>query len=299
MHYFKRRARRIYPPYWIVLFITLGVVAIVDMAVPDRPLTHHGFYRPWWFSPSQWVGNITLTETWRFHLGGSAPGWMVEPAWTLCYEEQFYLVAGLLLAVAPTYYFQGAAIVTLVVAACAFLAGPLGLPVSGFFIDGAWVQFALGVLVYYAQNYCSMRGRVVSATALLALAIAAAWHPAALLNPTARNPNVLYFAAACFALVLMLLHPFDQQIARAKWLEPLRLPGTMCYSLYLVHAPLIGLIYCAIVWFGGQRWWTPEVAVPVASAICIAVSWRFHVSVERRFLNAPIREVPSVPVAAL
>ena len=51
---------------------------------------------------SQWVGNLTLTETWR-HLA-----WGVvdhEPytrvAWTLCYEEQFYFTSFLALCLAP------------------------------------------------------------------------------------------------------------------------------------------------------------------------------------------------------
>ena len=55
-------------------------------------------------------------------------------SWTLCYEEQFYLIAGLL----RRWYFPGVALVTLFVFAC-----PIRPP--GFFFDGLWLHFAAGV----------------------------------------------------------------------------------------------------------------------------------------------------------
>jgi peptidoglycan/LPS O-acetylase OafA/YrhL len=71
--YFWRRFRRIYPPYWIMLgllivgFIVFDVLLFPGILSSDpRPR-----FRPWWFSGTQWLGNLTLTETWRHHLFGS------------------------------------------------------------------------------------------------------------------------------------------------------------------------------------------------------------------------------------
>ena len=71
----------------------------------------------------------------------------------------------------------------------------------------------------------------------------------------------------------------------------------MCYSLYLVHAPL-----AAVLGWNLYRWGldTPAeallVTVPVVTAASLAVGQLFHRVVERRFLNPPHR--PSAPAGA-
>jgi peptidoglycan/LPS O-acetylase OafA/YrhL len=50
--------------------------------------------QPQSMSASQWFGNLTLTETWRYHLFGDEKVLLAGHIWTLCYEEQFYFVTG-------------------------------------------------------------------------------------------------------------------------------------------------------------------------------------------------------------
>jgi peptidoglycan/LPS O-acetylase OafA/YrhL len=64
--------------------------------------------RPWWYSGWQWLGNLTLTESWRWHAIGDQRAHFPAQAWTLCYEEQFYAVVGLLLAISRRRFFSGA-----------------------------------------------------------------------------------------------------------------------------------------------------------------------------------------------
>ena len=55
-----------------------------------------------------------MTETWRHHLFGDPRAHFPGQAWTLCYEEQFYFVTGMLLLCARRRFFLGVAMVSLV-----------------------------------------------------------------------------------------------------------------------------------------------------------------------------------------
>ena len=95
--------------------------------------------------------------------------------------------------------------------------------------------------------------------------------------------NLGFFAVAAF---LILVHPFDERIANARVLTPLRYCGQMCYSLYLVHFPVVFFL-ALLATLAGFRL-SPLVSIPVCGAMAIAASWQFHVYVERRFLNTPV-----------
>lgn len=45
-------------------------------------------------TPIGWIGNMTLTELWLPALFGGSDFFILRVAWTLWYEEQFYLVCG-------------------------------------------------------------------------------------------------------------------------------------------------------------------------------------------------------------
>jgi len=120
--YFARRFRRIYPPYWVLLGLLCVLVLVCEALVPGLLADDYaGIPPPGRLSAGQWLGNLTLTESWRHHLGGGRIGYLNAMAWTLCYEEQFYAVVGLLLALAPRRFFLGAAAVTALTAATALL----------------------------------------------------------------------------------------------------------------------------------------------------------------------------------
>ena len=64
---------------------------------------------------TQWLGNLTLTESWRAQALGSRQLMQLPVAWTLCFEEQFYLIVGVILALAPRRLFVALAAVTFLV----------------------------------------------------------------------------------------------------------------------------------------------------------------------------------------
>ncbi len=278
--YFIRRFRRIFPPYWGVLIGYALLIAVFDLFVAPGLITSQPRmeFRPWWFSPSQWFGNITLTETWRHHLFGSQRAHYVGQSWTLCYEEQFYAVVGLILAVSSRHFFLSAIVISFATVIARIVASALAVNIDGFFFDGMWLLFAEGILVYYYALYATRRGRVVILVALAAFSI---WQIAA------GNPLGLNFAAAsAFATAIALFYHWDRAIAGSIWIRPLTICGTMCYSLYLVHQIFVVIISKALYRGGvtsgvGTLLWT----IPFCVAVSVAAGWLFYLLVERRFLN--------------
>src|SRR5262245_37997820 len=92
-----RRMCRIYPPYWVLLIFTVALVGLVEgywrpgfFAAGQHPITS-----PRELTASQWLGALTLTETWRHHFGGGPMRHFVGHSWSLCYEVQFYAIAAM------------------------------------------------------------------------------------------------------------------------------------------------------------------------------------------------------------
>lgn len=298
VEYFRRRVRRIFPPYWAALLLALALPALVAAlgwpglfgstgAVNTGSIPAAAELTGW-----QWLGNLTLTEEWRHHLVGGDQLNLLGPAWSLCYEEQFYLVCGAILLIAPRRFFTGALLVTLGTLALMVVSAAWGgLPIRGFFFDGRWLLFAAGVFIYYHHNYAAPR-RWWLVPAGFALALAAAlvvrYGFLARSGTEVKSWAFEYVAGVFFAIVLLVLRRWDGLLARARFLKPLAACGTMCYSLYLVHWPITKLTSAALFRAGVRGAWpTLLVTIPVAMAASLLVAWAFYRLVERRFLNQP------------
>ena len=277
--YFVRRFRRIYPPYWIMVVCTIAAFFVLDYGWRAPLLSGDPWpqYRPSWYTPTQWLGNLTLIETWRHHLFGNIRAHFPGQAWTLCYEEQFYFVTGMVLLTSRRWFFPGIALVTVAVIAAAMFGGPL----DGFFFDGSWLLFAAGVAVFYRIRYAS-GWRATAVDLVLFAAI-----PACFWVPVPIYGAVIGFV---FAAALPWLYRFDAKVAAAPTLKPLLLCGQMCYSLYLVHQIPVKAVTTALARAGAVGpTATLLLAMPLSIAVSVGLGWVFHVAVERRFLNTPAR----------
>jgi peptidoglycan/LPS O-acetylase OafA/YrhL len=290
--YFVRRFRRIYPPYWIIVIVTIATFFLVDYGWRAPLLSGEPWpqYRPSWYSPSQWIGNLTLTETWRHHLFGDIRGHFPGQAWTLCYEEQFYFVTGMVLLASRRWFFPGVAAVTVATLLGVQWARATGVPVDGFFFDGSWLLFAAGVAVFYRIRYAAgLRAAAIDALLLAAI-------PVSLWLQVPINGAVVGFV---FAAALPWLYKYDRPVASAAVFKPLLLCGQMCYSLYLVHQIPVKGITTALYRSGATGpVSTLLIVLPMSIGLAVALGWIFHVAVERRFLNTPVRELaPGTDVA--
>lgn len=303
-HYFKRRIRRIFPPYWVALGVTIVLYSIVGRfpALAADPVENFQYIpKPSTLSAGQWAGNATLTETWRPHLGGGVENQYISPAWTLCYEEQFYVVCGLLILLMPRRFFAGALGVSIITAGVfALSVGVPAVHVKGFFFDGKWLMFAAGVGVYYFQNYRPFRERFLYGL-LLAAGVVGAKLLSKLLVAHGIDDSVVddpysWWTAFLFALVILVLRPLDGWICHSKLLVPIAFCGRMCYSLYLIHWPLCKIVG-NLLFLAGVRGFIPvlTITLPVVTAVSLLAGWAFHQLVERHFLNPPSVIAPSRP----
>ena len=285
--YFKRRFRRILPPYWATLALSaVGLGLAIRVAGIDPAASRiDGLWGPWELSLPQWIRNFSLTEIWAGQVFREPQRVFLAQAWSLCYEELFYAMVGFLLAFARRWFFPAMLGISALCATGLLLGQRYRLPDYSFF---CFLLFASGVLVYYQVNYCARRGTLVSVGLLVAALAVAARRPSALVETSANQPQ---FAVASFSFALLLIgiHDFDSRLASASWLWPFHRCGALCYSLYLVHWPIVVLLVRGFYAAGFRDLRsTLLVTAPVCMAISLGVAWAFHVAVERRFLNQPL-----------
>jgi peptidoglycan/LPS O-acetylase OafA/YrhL len=293
LDFFKRRLRRIYPPYWAMLSATLALCFVIVWAGHPHLLTmpRDAIPPPTSLSTGQWIGNLTLTETWRAHVIGLQKNMVFSPAWTLCYEEQFYIVCGLLL-LAPRRFFTGIAVVTaLTVLTLSASILFRRVDISGFFFDGYWLSFAAGVAVYYCLNYPRPRGKPALAIsfALAIFMIAVVRYVFLRHSDNSKVRFELYnlLLAGFFALAILLLRPLDDRLSSAPILRPLMFCGRMCYSLYLIHWPIV-IILGHILYSSGVHGdlLVLTITIPAVTALSLLAAAAFYHLIERHFLNS-------------
>lgn len=287
--YFKRRLRRIFPPYWAAMLLVAVVASLAAVTTGAAVLAHtrDGFdaIDPHGLTAWRWLGTLTLTEGWRVHLlpfGGH--GWFLGHAWTLGYEEQFYAVAGVMLLLAPRRWFALAGAVTLAVVAIAAVV-PHDV-IGGFWFNGRWLTFACGIGVYFYLHEAGNRTRYLAPAAMLA---ALAW---SVLRPEFGSNGIVTETAvgAATALTLIPLYRYDTSWAALSALKPLQWCGLRCYSLYLLHWPIAKMVWWGLTAEGINAWpRTQFLAVPLTLVLSVAVTAVFFKYVERPCLSSSSR----------
>jgi peptidoglycan/LPS O-acetylase OafA/YrhL len=296
--FFWRRVHRIYPPYLFALLFWAGTRLVKWMRSGQNELIR---------SPLEWIQNVTLTQ-WLTMVPHpiSHPGanktLFVAAFWSLCYEEQFYLVMGGLFAL--TLAVPRLRIWPMMLGLAALSIG-WGLlhPVSvrGIFLE-FWISFTLGATAYYRLSVFTDRRicRLIDAAVaiVVALSIVGLQLDPRVPQDADRSKWLEWLIAAVFYFVLIALRPADASIARARVLAPLRAIGRITYSLYLIHQFNLSLIaaassallrmvvpgYRAPVTAEQMAWY--DIVLQVLLHICLAsVFWLFC---EYPFLNRAI-----------
>lgn len=279
--FFLRRFRRIYPPYWMMIFLLSLVGIVVYIAKIGFLLEAPMFFPPWWRTPTQWLGNLTLTEEWRSIFFGSKRSMILGVAWTLCYEEQFYLIIGIIawLSSSRRIFFTSIAAVTLIT--IPFFGNR---SIQGLFFDGQWLSFALGVMAYYLIQYGNSHRVILS---LLIVLPSSVWAANSADFQTPNDPYASFFVASIYSQVLMFLHPYDSATQEIRAVRVLNWFGTCCYSLYLVHNPIVYVISRSMYESFGFK--TPSETLFLTLPLCLIASilagGLFYRAVESKFLN--------------
>ncbi|HZP83508.1 MAG TPA: acyltransferase [Chthonomonadaceae bacterium] len=284
--YLKRRARRILPPYYAALALSLLLLAALS-GMKGRALTE--------FSPGAILSHLFLVHNlkseWTFAING--------PMWSVATEWQIYFFFPALLL--PAWRSRG-------IGAAALIAFVLGYiphfvfhkwldPVAPWFLGLFALGMAGAVLGFdAAPRFRALRLRLP--WGLLAAALSLALGIAFLLKPERLPSYPLYLTEPFVGLAAVCLIVYctrfltdgvpAQRPAILRLLEsrPFVGLGAFSYSLYLTHAPFLDLgktllktlalsdtSKLLLLWFG---------IVP----LCVLAAYLFYLPCERPFLSS-------------
>ncbi|QDT12368.1 acyltransferase family protein [Planctomycetes bacterium K23_9] len=290
VNYFYRRIRRIYPPLWggFVFAILFTLVVGLSSTLSENCLQ---LPRLASFTLTDWLANFSATTSWFPKVVGGESNHLLLNTWTLCYEEQFYAVAGILLVLASrrfflaSYLIAGATLITRHV--CRFY----GVPINGFFFDGHWLLFVCGILVYQRINY--LTGKPARA-AMIAMAVGAVYglsERVFAIDAHDRHVGEYILVACTFGIFLSYIKRWDKKVAQHWTLAPFRWSGKISYSLYLTHFP-ITVFVASFLAMGGVTSDADvlRITLPACLILSFPVAYVFYLLVERRYLNAPIKK---------
>ena len=281
--YMWRRIRRIYPPYFFAVLFFLGtrvIKAQVGMA--------HQFPK----SLVTWIQTFTLTQwlTLVMHPARSAAdngSLIVAAFWSLNYEEQFYLVIGLMMLGAAALKRSVLAFVWPVMVCGIAWNWVFPAKSFGFFLE-YWPHFGVGCLVFY--RLCRVRSTAArraidgSIAALAVVALGMLCFSGAEWSARGRIVYVEWLAVSAFALVLIALRPVNAVFAKSVLGAVLLRLGKITYSLYLVHQFNLHFAKAVSTALLPQQWPQGIHALVQASAL-VAIATVFWYFCERPFLN--------------
>ena len=288
--FFRRRARRILPPYYAALALFLVLIVAVPAFQDARG--------------TQWAGKVPVTpggvlsHVFLVHnLRGAWHDQVDGPMWSVATEFQIYVLMPFVLL--PLWRRFGGWAVT-AVAVLLGLAVHLLLPG----LDGAHVWyvglFAAGMLAATAHvRGWRLRGArpvALVSTAVLAVVLVAGQYrlrPQDWLTETAVG---LVFALGLFVLAQRRSAAATGRVLALLESAPLVKVGLFSYSIYLFHSPLIGLSNVLLMGVDLPLAVRLATMVLVVTPSAVGVSYLAHLAVERRFMTQHQSQVQASPV---
>lgn len=292
--FYARRTLRIFPLYYLVLFVALIVL-------PQFPALHHAVVEQGGVPP-QWPYWVYLTN---FSIAdrGWMHGWL-DIAWSLAIEEHFYLVWPLVIWLCPPRLVAvlcGVIILaepTARVFARASMMDPLPIYVITWFrIDG----LAIGALLAFAQR----RGQLPSLDRWAPVVVIAG--VAGIIGCVIMGGHIWYWnrwmqqygysliaITAGAMLVSAVTRPADSlwpRLLSAGWLRAF---GKYSYGLYLIHPPVMRVVReyvfnpLEIEAVALAPWIGQALFYPAAGAPAFALAW-----LSWRWFEAPILRLKS------
>lgn len=284
-NFFYRRFHRIYPPLWAGFTFAVGFTLIVGCfnGAIERCLQLPRLSR---FSLTDWIANYTATASWLPGVMGKQTQHLMANTWTLCYEEQFYVIAGLLLVFASRRFFLAAYLIAASTLIVRHLCRHFEVSINGFFFDGHWLLFACGILMYQKVNY--LQGwQAKGAWCTLALgSVYGLYERMTATDAYDRHVGEYIFVACVFAILLSVVKRWDQQLASHWTLRPFASCGKISYSLYLTHFPVTVLIGSSLAYVGiTQDAHVFLVTIPLCLLASFPLGLLFYHLVEKHFIN--------------
>lgn len=257
-----RRMKRILPPYWLALAFT--ALLLFGMQSYGLEGYYAGGYAAEFKPPSQlstwqWVGNMTLTETWRALFTSDEPIVYTRVAWALCYHEQFIAVAILVALIMGRYWAKALPITSQVLICLQIILYDSGATYrfDGLFFD-RWYCFAAGLMAYqYAHTDQKTWTRWFLLSALVA-GVIAGW----LAN------DVEVSISSWSALILATCSQRFKNACPDRLAVFIALISPWTYYIYLVHFPFETITNRYLYESGVQSFWARAlIMVPVSMSV--------------------------------
>jgi len=294
--YAFERSRRIFPPYWVALFLGVAVQLVLHLAQSHRWIATINHPVPMVWTPVYWIANLTLTQ-YELHTDFANVVF-----WSLCYEIAFYAIVGLWLWLAQRVgrsRGMAAGQLTLILGlAFTTFASLLALILWGVpvFPWDLWHQFGLGAILFYVlesnaktvAGYSARLRWTLNAIAAVAIALSLVYVATRQIGLVdIGHPSSQVRTSACLVCCLMLglLRPLDNRLAGSRLLWPFLWLGASSYSLYLIHPIFLPFVdaACRKVGLDGHLYWINfwlQVGVSVA---CGRIA---YLLIERHFISS-------------
>ena len=248
-HSFSRRIRRIIPPYWLALGLTAGLLLLME-ANGLKGLFSGGFalefQSPAELTIWQWIGNLTLTETWRPLLMFDHSTVFTRVAWSLCYHEQFIAIAVLCAFIAGSAWRQTLGLLTLSLLIFQILIFDMGAMyrVDGLFID-RWFCFAAGLMSYEVANLNWQDWRKTAYFSIIFIGGFAGlfW-----------NDHEMLFSATTAIILGFCSKPIQSHLS-AEWENRFARMSPWTYPIFLAHLPVVTICNRVLFESGLQSFW--------------------------------------------
>jgi peptidoglycan/LPS O-acetylase OafA/YrhL len=245
--FLKRRLRRIFPPFWASIAVSLAAPFFGAAIYWYRGGGVQLPSPPWYsFSAFDWLGLVTMTKG-LATTGATHKPWAPVNSvyWSLAIEVQFYLV--MVLAILWPRRFVAVLVAATVGGTWWWRRGPF---LSGLFMQ-YWAMFAFGLLLYSVLDKGFRPSRLFGRwTAPASIALTAALIAATLAFTIAYPSETLerqtLFAFCCGAVLWAASGV--EPLVRKDWLATRAMTGLgkMSYSVYLIHVPLVSLVMAAV-----------------------------------------------------
>lgn len=298
MEYIKRRARRILPPYYAALLLTLLLIVLAP-GLRTAGGTYWDICLPA-FTPGVLLSHLFLIHNWSVD-------WVYKisaPMWSVATEWQIYFFFPLLLLPLWRRFGIGAAVLAgfgvgliphfLEKSRAGIAYSDLGAP---WFL-GLFALGMAGAVVSFSQkeSVVSYRERtpwpVITAVLGVLLALLLAKSPALwTANPFLRDAFIgLFTSSLIVTCALAAMRPSQSlTFTFVRFLEtrPIMLLGAFSYSLYLIHQPILSLVYLPLHNAGLSGSVKLAVMLFFAVPLSIVAAYLFHLAFERRFMSSP------------
>lgn len=257
--FLMRRFWRIYPAYWA----SLAAAIFVRMA---------WFHRD--FGLRDLLGNVLLIQP---YLKAYSP---LSLYWTLVYEQQFYIVLGLLLLPPLIRWRRQVILISGIWASLRVWNLLPTVPWTNWLFLPCWLEFALGSTIFLALHQKPWRRFAIPVLAMEVIAALTARNE--LLAGSSLGARGHFAVAGAFAILMLLLYPLDEKVGACLCYRPFRFLGSISYSLYLTHPLTLITADRAMRRMSITGEWTVYWTGIVAALAAATVFWHF---MERPFMH--------------